>query len=134
MIKAIAALLLYIGLASAALAQQLVPSTTASVPISISSATTTLLITGVANRYAYVTAVDVIAAGTGNIQFIAGTGSTCAGGTPVNLSGAYNLTAQVGFTKGNGYGVLWAPPLGYNICAVTSAAVGMYGSLSYAIF
>lgn len=133
--KLIAALLIFFGLASAALAQQsvFVPATTASVPIAISTATTTLLVSGVSGKRIYVTAVDVIAAGTGNIQFIAGTGATCGTGT-VNVSGNYNLTAQVGFTKAAGNGAIWVLGLGLNLCAVTSAAVGMPGSLSYAIF
>lgn len=133
--KLIAALLLTIGLASAALAQQsvFVPATMASVPITVSTATTTRLITGVAGKSIYITAVDFIAAGTGNIQFIAGTGATCGTGT-VNISGNYNLTAQVGMTKAAGNGAIWVVPQGFSLCVVTSAAVGMPGSLSYAIF
>lgn len=112
-----------------------VPATTASVPITITTQTTTLLVTNTdTTKQIYVTAVDVIASGTGNIQFTAGTGSTCTGGTPVNITGNYNLTAQVGFTKAAGNGVVWVVPRGFNLCAVTSAAVGMPGSLSYAIF
>jgi len=133
--KLSAALLVYFGLACAALAQQsvFVPATTASIPITISTATTTLLVTGVSGKSIYVTAVDVIAAGTGNIQFIAGTGATCGTGT-VNITGNYNLIAQVGFTKATGNGVVWVIPQGFSLCAVTSGAVGMPGSLSYAIF
>lgn len=104
-----------------------------SIPITISTATTTKLIDGVAGKRIYITAVDVIAAGTGNIQFISGTGATCGTGT-VTISGNYNLTAQIGFTKGNGTGVVWALAPGFNLCAVTSAAVGMPGSISYAQF
>jgi len=130
-----AALLVYFGLACAALAQQsvFVPATMASVPITISTATTTLLVTGVSGKSIYVTAVDVISAGTGNIQFIAGTGATCGTGT-VNVTGNYNFVAQVGFTKAAGNGAIWVIPQGFSLCAVTSGAVGMPGSLSYAIF
>lgn len=130
----LALLLLCLGLAPAQAQQSVfVPATTNSIPITISTATTTLLVTGIAGKSIYVTAVDVIAAGTGNIQFIAGTGATCAG-TPANITGNYNLIAQVGFTKATGNGVVWVVPQGFNLCAVTSAAVGMPGSLSYAIF
>lgn len=131
----IAALLLYLGLASAALAQQsvFVPATMASIPITVSTATTTLLVTGLPGKSIYVTAVDIIAAGTGNIQFIAGTGATCGTGT-VNITGNYNLTAQTGFTKAAGNGAVWALAQGLSLCIVTSQAVGMPGSLSYAIF
>lgn len=133
--KTIAALLLFLGLASAALAQQsvFVPATTNSIPITISTATTTLLVTGIAGKSIYVTAIDIIAAGTGNIQFIAGTGATCGTGT-VNVTGNYNLTAQTGFTKAAGNGTVWVLAQGLSLCAVTSQAVGMPGSLSYAIF
>ena len=114
-------------------AQPVIPLTQASIPITIGTATTTLLVTGKTSQSIYVTAVDIIAAGTGNIQFIAGTGATCGTGT-TNVTGNYNLTAQVGFTKGNGSGVLWVVPSGASLCAVTSAAVGMPGSLAYAQF
>lgn len=125
-------LLLSVG---GAQAQQsvIVPATTASVAITISTATTTRLIVGATGQRIYITAVDVISAGTGNIQFIAGTGATCGTGSS-NVTGNYNLTAQVGFTKGTGNGVLWVLPAGDSLCAVTSAAVGMPGSISYAQF
>lgn len=122
---------------ASAIAQFLPPPTTmASGPIAISTATTTLLVTGIpatsspAKQIA-VTAVDFVASGTGTIQFIAGTDSVCGTGT-VNLTGAYSLTAQVGLTKGNGAGALWVAPPGFSICAVTGAAVGMNGSIAYA--
>lgn len=127
-------LLLYLWL-NPAFAQQsvFVPATMASIPITISTATTTLLVTGISGKSIYVTAVDIIAAGTGNIQFVAGTGATCGTGQ-TNVSGNYNLTAQVGFTKATGNGAVWVVPQGNNLCAITSQAVGMPGSLSYAIF
>lgn len=133
--KKLALLLGLLLLSGGALAQSavVVPATMFSVPVSISTATTTRLVTGVANKSIYVTAVDVIAGGTGNIQFITGTGATC-GTSSANLSGNYNLVAQTGFAKGSGYGALWALPPGFSLCAVTSAAVGMFGSLAYAIF
>lgn len=110
-----------------------VPATMASVAITISTATTTKLVDGITGKSIYVTAADIISGGTGAIQFIAGTGATCGTGT-VNVSGNYSLTAQVGFTKGTGNGALWVIPQGFNLCAVTTQAVGMPGSLSYAIF
>jgi hypothetical protein len=132
--KLSAALLILFGLASAALAQSPainVPATMASAPINISTATTTLLITGISGKFMYVTAIDVVAAGTGNIQFITGTGATCGTGT-ANVTGNYNLVAQAGFAKGSGFGALWVLPSGNSLCAVTSGAVGMYGSVAYA--
>lgn len=133
--KLSAALLLYLGLASAALAQQsvVIPATMASVPITISTATTTRLVTGSSGKSIYVTAVDIIAGGTGSIQFVSGTGATCGTGQ-TNVTGNYAFTAQVGFTKAAGNGAIWVLPQGDSLCAVTSAAVGMPGSLSYALF
>lgn len=132
--KLSAALIILFGLASAALAQSPIQvSTQKSVAVTISTATTTKLITENGTQSIYVTAVDIIAGGTGNIQFIAGTGATCGTGT-VNITGNYSLTAQVGFTKGDGNGVVWVVPPGLALCAVTSAAVGMPGSIAYAQF
>jgi hypothetical protein len=127
--------LLWLGANAPATSQSsvFVPATTATIPVVITTATTTLLVTGVVNQRVYVTAIDIVAAGTGNIQFIAGTGATCGTGT-VNITGNYNLTAQTGFSKGTGNGAVWALPLGFSLCAVTSAAVGMPGSIAYAIF
>lgn len=131
----ITALILTLGYIDHARSQQsvIVPATMASVAITISTATTTRLVTGVSGKSIYITAVDVIAAGTGNIQFISGTGATCGTGA-TNVSGNYNLTAQVGFTKAAGNGAIWVLPQGDSLCAVTSAGVGMPGSLSYALF
>lgn len=130
----LAAAILVIGVVMARAQQSVVvPATMASVPITISTATTTRLVVGVTGKSIYVTAVDVVAAGTGNIQFVSGTGATCGTGQ-TNVSGNYNLIAQSGFSKGTGNGVVWVLPQGDSLCAVTSAAVGMPGSLSYAIF
>ena len=129
------ALLLALLFAGAAQAQQsvIVPATTASIPITISTATTTRLITGAAGKSIYITSMIVIAGGTGSIQFISGTGTTCATGQ-ANVTGNIALTTQVGFTIGTGNGVVLVLPSGASLCAVTDQAVGMPGSISYAIF
>ncbi len=112
---------------------------TNSIPITISTATTTQLIpppagTGPSGAplSIRVTSVDIIAAGAGNIQFIAGTGATCGTGT-VNVTGNYNLQAGQGLAKG-GFGPVWVLPPGLGLCAVTSAAVAMPGSLAYRLY
>lgn len=107
--------------------------TQASAAIAISSATTTKLITGVTGKYVYITALNVIAAGTGNIQFVYGTGTNCGTGT-TNLTGNYNLTAQAGLAQGSGVGPIIVVPAGVDVCATTSAAVGMAGVIGYAQF
>lgn len=127
-------LLLTLALGGAQAQQSvMVPATTTSLPITISTATTTLLVTGVASQRIYVTALDIISAGSGNIQFISGTGATCGTGT-ANVTGNYVLAAGQGPQIGTGNGALWVLPLGASLCAVTSAAVGMPGFLSYVIF
>lgn len=105
----------------------------ASVPINISTATTTQLVALSGTTKIYVTGWDVIAAGTGNITLEYGTGSTCGTGTTV-LTGAYNLTAQAGIARGNGLGPVLVVPAGNALCALTSAAVQMSGSLAYTQF
>lgn len=102
-----------------------------SAPIDISTATTTLIVTGVANKTIYVSNANIIAAGTGSIQFKAGTGATCGTGT-VNLSGNYSLTTQVGFVL-SGWQAVWTLPPGFNLCATTSANVGMAGSVAFVV-
>lgn len=133
--KLVAVLLSYLWLASTALAQQsvVVPATMASVAINISTATTTRLVPGISGKSIYVTNWNAIAGGTGNITFEYGTGATCGTGTTV-LTGAYNLTAQVGAVVGIGNGAVLVLPVGTSLCILSSAAVQISGSLAYAIF
>ena len=118
-----------------ALAQSPYPTlvSTTSVPIAISTATTTQLIALATNKSIAITSINVVAAGTGNIQFVYGTGSSCGTGT-TNLTGNYNLTAQAGFAFGDGIAPVLIIPPGNALCAVTSASVGIAGSVSYAQF
>jgi hypothetical protein len=101
-----------------------------SVPINISTATTTTLVPLSAGKLIYVSAWDVIANGTGNFTLEYGTGTNCAGGTTL-LTGAYPLVAQFGISKGSGIGVIYPIPASNGLCAVTSAAVQYSGSVSY---
>jgi hypothetical protein len=123
-------------------AQPVIPLTTGSVAITVNTATTTLLVAGVAGQRIYVTAWSIIAAGTGNVSLVYGTTVTnpCDTGQ-VALTGTYNLTAQTGLAFGNGGGIILVVPptatpttTAFNLCIVTSAAVGMPGSLAYARF
>jgi hypothetical protein len=105
----------------------------ASVPINISTATTTQLVAGIGGKAIYVTAWDVIAAGTTNFTFEYGTGANCTIGT-APLTGAYPLVAQFGAAKGGGLGPVLVVPAGNALCAVNSAAVQVSGSLAYTQF
>lgn len=107
------------------------PAADASAAINVSTATTTQLVALSSGKKIYVSALDVIAAGTGNITFVYGTGSNCGTGT-TSLTGAYNLTAQAGIAKGNGLGAVLVVPASNALCVTTSAAVQMSGSVAYA--
>lgn len=106
---------------------------TNSVPINISTATTTQLVALSSGKVIQITSYDVIAGGTGNITFEYGTGTNCAGGTTI-LTGAFPLTAQNGVAKGTGIGPVLFVPASNALCALTTASVQMSGSLSYAQF
>lgn len=102
----------------------------ASIPINISTATTTQLVALSAGKSIYVTAWDVISGGIGNLTLEYGTGSNCGTGTTA-LTGPYGLSAQAGISKGDGLGTVLIVPSGNALCALTSAAVQMSGSLTY---
>lgn len=104
-----------------------------SVPINISTATTTQLVALVSGKTIFVTSWDVISGGTGNFTLVYGTGTNCGTGT-TSLTGPYPLTAQAGISKGDGMGIVILVPQGNALCATTSAAVQMSGAVSYAQF
>ena len=105
----------------------------ASLPINLSTATTTQLVAAVSGKAIYVIAWDVIAAGTTNFTFEYGTGTNCAAGTTA-LTGPYGLVAQFGAAKGGGLGPVLVVPAGNALCAVNSATVQVSGSLAYTQF
>ena len=109
------------------------PGATASAAINISTSTTTQLVALAAAQAIYVTHFDVIAGGTGTIQFVYGTGANCGTGQAV-LTGAYPLTAQVGIVAGVGLGAVLVVPAGNALCAVTVGAVQYSGAVSYGQF
>lgn len=104
-----------------------------SAAINVSTATTTQIVALSSTKKIYVTSLDVIAGGTGNITFVYGTGASCGTGT-TSLTGAYNLTAQSGIAKGSGLGPVLVIPASNALCVTTSAAVQMSGSVSYTQF
>jgi hypothetical protein len=104
-----------------------------SLPINLSTAATTQLVAAVGGKAIYVTAWDVIAAGTTSFTFEYGTGTNCAAGTAA-LTGPYSLVAQFGAAKGSGLGPVLVVPAGNALCAVNSATVQVSGSLAYTQF
>jgi hypothetical protein len=103
--------------------------------INISGATTTQLVAGVSGQKIYVTAWDVIAGGSGTIMLEYGTQTTNPCDTNTTpITGPYPLIAQAGIAKGSGLSPVFVVPAGSQLCARTSAAVQMSGSVSYAQF
>jgi hypothetical protein len=108
--------------------------------INISTATTTLLVTGVSGRQVRIGAIHFIAAAADNVALIEGTGATCGTGTAGMAGGTtaasgYNLVANQGYTFGSGVGTVIATvTAGDSVCAVTSAAVQLSGGIEYTIY
>jgi hypothetical protein len=103
----------------------------ATVPIEISTATTTQLVALTSGQRVRITSLSVIAGGTGTFRFVYGTGTNCGTGT-TNITGAFPLVANVGLTLGGGVGSVLVAPAGQAVCAVTSAAVTYDGHITYA--
>lgn len=101
--------------------------------INMSTATTTQIVALTSSQNIYVGAWNVVAAGTGTIKLVYGTGSNCGTGT-TDLTPAYSLVAQAGLAQGTGLGVIYKVPASQALCVTTSAAVGMQGTVSYTKF
>ena len=122
-------------------AQPVIPQTTASAAISVSTNGTVQLVAaptlpgpGGTLQAIYVTNWNVIAGGTTNVQLVSGTGTNCGTGQ-ANVTGNYPLTAQVGLVVGSGEGVVLAVPAGKALCITTSGgSVAVAGSISYGVF
>lgn len=108
--------------------------------VNISTATTTLLVTGTSGRHVRVCSLNLVAGAAQNVTLISGTGSTCGTGTAAIIgsttaSSGWNFAANGGIALGNGIGtVLRTVATGDSICAVTSAAAQLSGSLAYTIY
>jgi hypothetical protein len=102
-----------------------------SVPISVATATTVELVPAVAGQSIFVTHYNIVAAGTGSVKLVSGTGTNCGTGT-ADVTGNYALTASAAVEAGSGLGVLVIVAPGRALCVTNSAAVGMYGLLSFA--
>jgi hypothetical protein len=108
--------------------------------INISTATTTLIVTGVSGRQVRITAQHMLAAAADNVAWIEGTGATCGTGTAGMAGGTtaasgYNFAANGGIAEGSGLGtVLQTVTTGDSVCLVTSAAVQLSGGIEYTIY
>ena len=77
--------------------------------INISTATTTLIVTGVSGRHVRITALSLVTAAANNVALISGTGATCGTGTTGMTGGTtaasgYNFAANGGVAQGTGIG------------------------------
>lgn len=108
--------------------------------VNISSATTTLIVTGVSGRHVRIAAINLVTAAANNVALISGTGATCGTGTAgiaggTTAASGWNFAANGGLTLGNGLGeALRTVAAGDSVCIVTSAATQLSGHLSYTIY
>ena len=130
------------GLGSGATGGELigVPVSDTQKSLSITTATTTLVVTGVASRQVRIGSYSLFTSGADNIEWIEGTGATCGTGTAGMEGGATSgldmtFSAAGGVVKGTGLGtVLQTATTGDSVCMVTSAAVNVGLSMMYTIF
>lgn len=108
--------------------------------VNITTATTTLLVTGVAGRQVRVCALSLVTAAANNVQLISGTGATCGTGTSgiggggTSAGSGWNFAANGGLAMGSGLGQLFTTTAtGDSLCAVTSAGTQLSGIFSFAI-
>jgi hypothetical protein len=107
--------------------------------VNISTATTTLAVTGVSGRQVRICAINLVAAAADNVALIEGTGATCGTGTAGMAGGTtaatgWNFAANGGLTMGSGLGeVMTTATAGDSVCLATSAATQLSGYIKYAI-
>lgn len=132
--KLSAALLIYLGLASAALAQQavVVPATTNQISIAGTVAASTKIISGISGKSIYVTALILVPVATGVVTFTTGTGTNC-GTSTANVTGAMTFAAGQTLSLGSGNGAIIVIPQGFDLC-ITIATAAAPGALAYSIF
>lgn len=109
-------------------------------PISMTSATTTLMVTGVSGRHVRICSLHLVTAIANNVAIISGTGATCGTGTAgiaggTTAANGYNFAANGGIAIGSGFGeVMRTVATGDSVCIITSAAGPLAGNLAYAIY
>lgn len=128
-----AVLFLYLGLGTAQAQQSVVvPATTNQISVTGTVAVATRIVTGVAGKSIYVTAVTIVPVATSVVTFTTGTGTNC-GTNTANVTGAMTFSAGQVLAKGSGYGAIWVLPAGFDLC-ITIATAAAPGSLAYSIF
>lgn len=129
--KLSAALLIYLGLAGAALAQALFPLPSFQVSIAGTVAGSTQIVTAPAGKQIVVTAIQMMPVATAVVTYTYGTGTNCGTGTG-SLTGAMTFSAGQILNMGSGNGPVMIVPAGNNLC-VTIATAAAPGSLVYSL-
>ncbi len=108
--------------------------------VNVSTATTTLLVTGVSGRHVRICGMSLVTAAANNVALISGTGATCGTGTTgmnggTTAASGWNFAANSGLAQGNGLGTInQTNATGDSVCIVTSAATQLSGRIAYAIY
>lgn len=102
--------------------------------LDMTTATTTELVALTTSRTIHVCHIRVISNGTTTFTFKRGTGTNCGTGT-TSIDNAIELTAQVGFIAGTGFGeVLNGGASANALCVTNSAAVNLHVFVRYAVY
>lgn len=109
--------------------------------VNVTTATTTLMVTGVSGRQVRVCGLKLVTAAANNVQFISGTGATCGTGTTgiggggTTAASGDNYAANGGSAYGGGLGQLFTTTAtGDSLCVVTSANTQLSGIITYTIY
>jgi hypothetical protein len=112
--------------------------------VNISTAVTTLAITGVSGRHWRICAMSLVTSAAQGVAFITGTGATCgtstagvAGGT--TAATGWQFAANGGLTQGSGLGEIMSSQVsggatGDSLCIVSGATTQLSGNISFAIW
>src|SRR5436190_21366538 len=131
---AAAASLALLGLAMPAAAQLSPMTATTQTPfLNMTTATTTKIVTGTANKITYITHLRFIANGTTTFKLVTGTGTNCNTGT-ADLTETWDLQARDGAAFAGGLGPVVVAAAGLDICAVNSQAVNLRIGIAAAQF
>jgi hypothetical protein len=131
--KLSAALLIYFGLACAALAQSFpIPASSVQIPITGTVAASTRIVTGVTGKQIIVTSIMHVPVPTAVVTYTTGTGTNC-GTSTASITGALTFSAGQVLEMGSGYGAIFILPPGFDLCITIATAVAP-GSLTYTLF
>ncbi len=105
--------------------------TTASVPITVSTASTVQVANPIAGSRVWLTSYVLVSSAAGTAQFVSGTGALCAG-SQQPLSGVMTLAAGTVVPVGDGGASLLIGPAGAGVCIVaTGGSVAFAGSAGF---